>query len=946
MPVLVPAALALPLVIALPLLFGTAVAPIAARTSRAAAAWTAAMVTTGALALVGTQSVAVFAGEVPHASWPWVPDIGLDLALRFDGLALLFALLILGIGLLVILYAHYYLSEQDPAGKFFGLLMLFMAAMLGIVLADNLLLLVVFWELTSVSSFLLVGYWSDRADARQGARMALTVTGAGGLALLAGVLILGAIAGTFEISALAAAREHVQADPLFPVALLLILVGAFTKSAQVPFHFWLPEAMAAPTPASAYLHSATMVKAGIFLLMRLYPVLGGNALFEYVVVTVGLVTMVFGAYVAIFKHDLKGLLAYSTISHLGLIVFLIGLDSPLSSVAAVFHVVNHATFKASLFMAAGIIDHECGTRDMRRINGLWRYMPHTAVLAIVASAAMAGVPLLNGFLSKEMFFAEALDLRDLRLLGVVAPFVATLGGAFGVAYSARFIHDVFWNGEPRDLPKTPHEPPRFMKIPVEILAVVCVAVGVAPALTVAPIVGLAARDVFGAPLPEFSIALWHGLNWPLAMSIVATAGGLALYWALARNYALHLHAPSGWTARLAFTRAIDALFALARRVTRVLDTGSLQRQIALLVAAAVVLAATPIAASGLATGARPLLPVPPLAAVAWLVLCVAALACVLLHRERLVAVVLVGAVGLVVAVAFLYLSGPDLALTQLSVEVVTTVLLLMALALLPRRSPPESSAGRRLRDAALAGAAGTGLAAVAFAAMTRDLQSISWYFMENAVARGGGANAVNVILVDFRGFDTYGEVTVLAIAALGVAALMTGMHARRPATDPDGRAWDPQRFPLVFAIAARWLLPFALVVSVYVFLRGHNAPGGGFVAGLVTASALVMHYMAYGFARTDARLGIDFARVAGTGLAVAGATGLGALFFGSPFLTSAHAHPALRGSRRSAARDRGAVRSRRLYGGRGCDAVDARRAGERVAAHPREPLSEGEWRSW
>jgi multicomponent K+:H+ antiporter subunit A len=880
-------------IVLVPLVLGTTLAPLAARRSRAAAAWAAAAVTLAALAIVGTQAGAVFAGESPRVSWPWVSHIGLDLALRLDGLALLFALLILAIGLLVILYAHYYLSERDPAGKFFGLLMLFMAAMLGIVLADNLLLLVVFWELTSVSSFLLVGYWSDRADARQGARMALTVTGAGGLALLAGVLILGAIAGTYDISALEATRERVQADPLFPVALLLILVGAFTKSAQVPFHFWLPEAMAAPTPASAYLHSATMVKAGIFLLLRLYPVLGGNALFEYVVVTVGLVTMVFGAYVAIFKHDLKGLLAYSTISHLGLIVFLIGLDSPLSSVAAVFHVVNHATFKASLFMAAGIIDHECGTRDMRRINGLWKVMPYTATLAIVAAAAMAGVPLLNGFLSKEMFFAEALELRDLGLLGTIAPFAATLGGAFGVAYSARFIHDVFWNGAPRDLPKSPHEPPRFMKLPVEILVVVCVVVGMAPALTVAPLVGLAARDVFGAPLPDFSIAIWHGFTWPLAMSAIAFAGGLALYWALARRYNLHLHAPSGWTARLVFTRKINAVFALARHVTRAFDSGSLQRQLALLVTAAVVLAGVPLVASGLAFGARPLLPVPPLAAVAWLVLVAAALACVLLHRDRLVAVVLVGAVGLVVATAFLYLSAPDLALTQLSVEVVTTVLLLMALALLPRRSPRESSAGRRLRDAMLAGTAGVGLAAVAFAAMTRDLESISWYFMENTVSKGGGANAVNVILVDFRGFDTYGEITVLAIAALGVAALMTGMRAQRSATDPDGRVWDPQRFPLVFTIAARWMLPFALVVSVYVFLRGHNSPGGGFVAGLVTASALVMHYMAYGFARTDARLGIDFARVAGIGLAVAGATGLGALFFGQPFLTSAQGHPAI-----------------------------------------------------
>ncbi|HSD53857.1 MAG TPA: monovalent cation/H+ antiporter subunit A [Burkholderiales bacterium] len=885
------ATIALPLVVLLPLLVGTALAPVAARISRAAAAWAAAVVTLGALAIVSTQAGAVFAGAAPRASWPWVPDIGLELALRLDGLALLFAILILAIGLLVILYAHYYLSEKDPAGKLFGLLMLFMAAMLGIALADNLLLLIVFWELTSVSSFLLVGYWGDRAEARQGARMALAVTGAGGLAMLAGFLILGALAGTYEISTLAVGRERVQADPLFPVALGLILAGAFTKSAQFPFHFWLPEAMAAPTPVSAYLHSATMVKAGVFLLLRLHPVLGGNAVFEYVVCTVGLVTMVFGAYVAIFKHDLKGLLAYSTISHLGLIVFLIGLDSPLSSVAAVFHTVNHATFKASLFMAAGIIDHECGTRDMRRINGLWKYMPYTATLAIVASAAMAGVPLLNGFLSKEMFFAEALDLRGLGLLGTIAPLAATLGGAFGVAYSARFIHDVFWNGEPRGLPKTPHEPPRFMKVPVEIFVVVCVAVGVAPALTVAPIVGLAARDVVGAPLPDYSIAIWHGLTWPLAMSAIASAGGIALYWALQRKYRLHLHVPSGWTARLAFTHAVDALFALARRVTRAIDADSLQRQVALLVAVTVIVTAAALLGSGLSLGPRALLAVPLLGAVAWLVLIAASLACVLLHRDRLVAVVLAGAVGLVVATAFLYLSAPDLALTQLSVEVVTTVLLLMALALLPRRSPRESSSGRRLRDAVLAGSAGLGVAVMAFAALTRNLESISWYFMETAVPKGGGANAVNVILVDFRGFDTYGEINVLAVAALGVAALMTGMRARRPDSDPDGRTWSPQKFPLLFAVAARWMLPFALLVSVYVFLRGHNAPGGGFVAGLVTAIALVMHYMANGFARTQARLGLDFARVAALGLAIAGATGLGALYFGKPFLSSAYGHP-------------------------------------------------------
>jgi multicomponent K+:H+ antiporter subunit A len=886
--------MALLAIVLAPLLLGTTLAPLAARRSRAAAAWAAAAVTAAAFALLVAQAPTVIGGEAVHYFRPWVGSLGLNIAFRLHGLGLLFAGLILGIGLLVILYAHYYLGEDDPAGRFFGLLMLFMSSMLGIVLADNLLCLFVFWELTSLSSFLLIGYWNRRAESRQGARMALAVTGGGGLAMLAGFLVLGTAGGTFEISALEAARDRVQADPLFPVALVLVLLGAFTKSAQFPFHFWLPEAMAAPTPVSAYLHSATMVKAGIFLLMQLYPVLGGSALFEYVVCTVGLTTFVFGAYVAVFKHDLKGLLAYSTVSHLGLIVFLIGLDSPLSSIAAVFHVVNHATFKASLFMAAGIIDHECGTRDMRRINGLFRYMPYTGTLAIVAAASMAGVPLLNGFLSKEMFFAEALELHHLGVLGAVAPVAVTLGGAFGVAYSARFIHDVFFNGAPRDLPRTPHEPPRFMQAPVEVLVVVCVAVGVLPGITVEGIVDIATADVLGAgTLPEHSFALWHGFNVPLAMSALALALGLAFYWALQRRYRLHLHAPSGWTARLVFTRALDGLFALAARLTGAFDAGSLQRQVALLVGVAVVLGAAPLLGSGLAAGPRPLVPVTPLAAAAWLALAGAALGAVLAHRHRLVAVILVGAAGLVVALGFLWFSAPDLALTQLAVEVVTTVLLLMALALLPRESPRESGPGRKLRDAALAAAAGLGVTVLALAVLTREPETMAWYFIENAVSAGGGANVVNVILVDFRGIDTLGEITVLVIAALGAFALMERMRAPRPSTDPTGTPWSRERFPLLFSMAARWMLPFALLVSIYIFLRGHNAPGGGFIAGLVTAIAVLMQYMANGFARTQARLRLDFARVAGAGLLVAGTTGAGAFWFGRPFLTSAHGHPSV-----------------------------------------------------
>jgi len=869
---------ALPLVIGLPLVAGTALAVLAGRRSATAAAWALAAAAAAALVLVLAGLPAVFAGEVPAAFWPWVPELGLDVALRLDGLAALFAILILATGLLVILYARYYLGAEDPPGRFYGQLAFFMAAMLGVALADNLLLLAVFWELTSVASFLLIGFWHRRADARQGARMALAVTGAGGLAMLAGFLLLGEIAGTYEISALAGRHDAIVADPRYPAALALVLLGAFTKSAQFPFHFWLPEAMAAPTPVSAYLHSATMVKAGVFLLARLYPALGGTPLFVHVVATVGLVTFVFGAYVAIFKHDLKGLLAYSTVSQLGLITFLIGLDSPMSTVAAVFHIVNHATFKASLFMAAGIVDHECGTRDMRRINGLWKYMPYTATLAIVAAAAMAGVPLLNGFLSKEMFFAEALDLRGLGLLGALAPGAVLAGGAFGVAYSARFIHDVFFNGEPRDLPRTPHEPPRFMKVPVEILVAVCLAVGVAPALTVAPLIDAASRAVLAGPPPEYSLALWHGFTAPLALSMLATLGGATIYWALQRRYNLHLHVPSGWTARLAFQRLMDAALAAAARITQALENGRLQRSLACLFAVALVLGATPLLGSGLAIGGRPPAPLSPAGVVAAIVLAGATLGCAVFHRHRLVAVVLVGAAGLVVSAAFLQFSAPDLALTQLAVEVVTTVLLLLALVALPRTGPAESSPIRRARDALLAAGFGLGAGLVALAAMTRPLETIAWYFVEKSVPLGGGTNVVNVILVDFRGFDTFGELTVLVLAALGVAALAAGTRPARPA-----------EVPLLLAVAARWLLPLALVVSIFLFVRGHNAPGGGFVAGLVTAAALLVQFMAGHGPRL--RLRHRYVRIAAAGLAVAGATGAGAWFWSKPFLTSAHGEP-------------------------------------------------------
>jgi multicomponent K+:H+ antiporter subunit A len=863
---------------------------------RRAAAWIAGGITLSALALLLAMAPAVFGGQTLLVQWPWIPDIGLNLGFRLDGLALMFALLITAVGLLIVLYAAYYLGADDPSGKFFALLMLFMAAMLGIVLSDNLLLLVVFWELTSVSSFLLVGYWGHRAEARASARMALAVTGGGGLAMLAGIVLLGQAGGSYELSVLLERGDLIRAHAHYPLILGLILIGCFTKSAQVPFHFWLPEAMAAPTPVSAYLHSATMVKAGVFLLARLYPVIGGTEAFQFWVSGAGLVTLAFAAYVAVFKHDLKGLLAYSTISHLGLIVFLLGLNSPLSKVAAVFHILNHATFKASLFMTAGIIDHETGTRDMRRLGGLVRYLPWTATLAMVAAASMAGVPLANGFLSKEMFFEEAVQAGGTWW---IIPAIAVFAGICSVAYSLRFIHDVFFNGPPRDLPHgAPHEPPLFMKVPVAILVVICVLVGVLPAATFGPLVAVAATAVVGGPPPDYYLAVWHGFNIPLLMSAIALAGGILMYLALQRRFNLHLHHPARVTGRLLFTHALDRLQAGAGRLTAWMENGSLQRYMALLVLAAVVVGAWPMLQGDAVhtAGERTLQPASALGVIMWVILLAAGTALVLGHHDRLRAVVLAGVIGLITALSFEAMSAPDLALTQLSVEVVTTALLLMGLALLPHRTPRESGRVRIGRDAVLSVAAGGGMAWLAWLMLTRDPTNLSWYFLENSVSKGGGTNAVNVVLVDFRSFDTFGEITVLGIAALGVLAVLHGMHVKR-APAQEGLPWSFSQPSLMLRVVARFILPLALAFSAYIFWRGHNMPGGGFIAGLITAAALVLQYMALGQREAESLLGGDatrrFSRWIAVGLGIAAVTGIGAFFFDRPFLTSAHAHPYL-----------------------------------------------------
>jgi multicomponent K+:H+ antiporter subunit A len=888
------AAALLPFLIALPVV-GSLLLLLVPNEKRRLAASLAGVVAVAALAIVLAASPAVFFGEVARWRVDWLPQIGLAFGFRMDGLAWLFALIICAIGALVVLYAAYYLHHSDPAARFFAFLLLFKAAMLGVVLADNLLLLVVFWELTSLSSFLLIGYWSHRDDAREGAKMALTITAAGGLCLLAGVLLLGHMVGGFDLELVLASGDTIRAHPLYVPALALILLGAFTKSAQFPFHFWLPHAMAAPTPVSAYLHSATMVKAGVFLLARLYPALGGSEAWFWMVAPVGLATLIIGAWIAIFQHDLKGLLAYSTISHLGLITLLFGIDSKLAVVAAVFHIINHATFKASLFMAAGIIDHECGSRDMRQLNGLARLMPVTATLGIVAASAMAGVPLLNGFLSKEMFFTEAVRHNAGGVMDWLLPAGATLAGLLSVAYSLRFVHDVFFNGEPVGLDRVPHEPPRFMRVPVEMLVALCVAVGVAPALTVAPLLEVAAQAALSggpyAPLPEYTLALWHGFNLPLAMSLVAMVGGAALYFGLQRRVNLHtvVRLPlwiesGGREAFVAFTRMkLDAARAFDQRVAN----GSLQRYLLLLVLVSVafgLIGAWPESLAW-AKAQQPTQSAGLPGLMLFIVGCAAAFATARWHRQRLTALVLLGAVGLVVALVFVLFSAPDLALTQLLVEMVTIILMMMALRWLPDDSPPESRPGagwRRLRDALVAIVAGTALAALAWALLTRPFDSIAQFFLDQTIPLGGGANAVNVILVDFRAYDTLGEITVLGIAALAIHALLAGQRAT-PALHP------PRRSAFLPPVASV-LLPLAVLLALHLFLRGHNAPGGGFIAGLVLALGLVLQTVAYGAGWAAQRVGADFRGWIGWGLLIAGGAGIGSFFFAAPFLTSTYAY--------------------------------------------------------
>lgn len=744
--------------------FGLAlVAPFLSRRLGNSAGWILSLLPTG-LTLYFVSILPPAAADAPVMfSTPWAPELGLLFSFQADGLGLLFALLISGVGALVVVYAGGYLKGNPDLGKFYAWLFIFMGGMLGVALADNMILLFVFWELTSISSYMLIGFEHARESARAAALQAFLVTGGGGLALLAGLLLLGQAGGTLELSGILRQGDVVRASPLYLPAGILILLGAFTKSAQFPFHFWLPNAMEAPTPVSAYLHSATMVKAGVYLLARLGPALNGTELWIYGVGAVGAATMLIGGYLALLQTDLKRLLAYSTVSALGMLTLLIGLGSSHALEAAVVLLLAHGLYKGALFLVAGALDHETGTRDVTRLGGLFSRMKITGVAAGLAALSMAGLPPLFGFISKELSYEVALEFGPWITAAIV------LGGLFFVIVA--FIVGVgpFW-GSSKPTPQPPHEAPASMWLGPLTLAGLSLIFGLFPnpagELLISPAVSAAVGEAVSVKL-----ALWHGVNTALILSLATVAAGLALFAARQplRSGLSRLTWP--WGPSFLYDRALDGLNAIARGQTRLLQSGFLRYYLFTVVIVATGLAGYTLLTRGGWHWPEEVNDIRFYEVALGCLILVAALVTTL-SWSRLGAVAALGVAGYGVALIYLLFGAPDLAMTQFLIESLTVILFVLAFYHLPHFTQ-LSSKGSRLRDVLIALLAGGLMTSLVLSAVGVQLYpSISNYFVANALPLAHGRNIVNVILVDFRGIDTMGEITVLGIAAIGVYVLL------------------------------------------------------------------------------------------------------------------------------------------------------------------------------
>lgn len=745
------------------------VAPFLAGWLRGWTGWFLAIYPAAVFAYLLSEMPQVAEGEAIRQSFAWAPSVGLNLSFRLDGLSQILALLISGIGTLVVIYTGGYLGGHQYAGRFYAFLLAFMASMLGVVFSDNLLLMFLFWELTSFTSYLLIGFESEKADARKAALQALLVTGSGGLILLAGVLMLGSLGGSFEISELLTRRDIIEQDPRAPWVLVLLLLGAFTKSAQFPFHFWLPNAMAAPTPASAYLHSSTMVKAGIYLMARIHVLFAGTDTWLYMVTTAGAITMVAGAYLAIRETYFKRLLAYTTMSVLGLLTMLLGMGTSKYAVeAAMTFLVAHALYKAALFLVAGAVDHETGQRDIKNLGGLAKSMPLVATAAGLAALSMAGVMGTFGFMAKELLFEAAMHSTWYLVLTIAA----LIAGSLMVTVAALVGWQPFF-GPRQDVLKHAHNGPLSLWLGPLVLSIFGLTVGIFPWILDGNVIGPAVSAVLQEPR-DFHLVLWHGFNAALVLDIVALAAGLALFcfitpirdtlqrWDLSGRYG-----PTKW-----YEGALHGLNVVAAGQTRFLQNGYLRLYLLTIVLTTVIL----VGGVMLFSKALP----PEIFTISDLQFHEVGLALIILvaagmavhASNRLSAIAALGVVGYGVGILYVMFGAPDLAITQFVIETLTVILFVLVFYRLEAYTPLSSTA-TRFRDLVISVSAGALMTfLVLLAGESQWFPTIAQYYKENSAPLAHGHNIVNVILVDFRGIDTMGEITVLAIAGLGVYALL------------------------------------------------------------------------------------------------------------------------------------------------------------------------------
>lgn len=753
--------------------------------------WFAAFIAFLSFALIGTVAPLIVEGHVINHSVPWLPSAGIQFGIYADGLSMMIGFIASGIGVIIMSYSCGYMSHKEDLPRYYQYLLLFMGSMIGMVFSSNLIQLFIFWELTSITSFMLIGYWRNNPASIYGATKSLLLTAGGGLFMLAGFLLLHGMTGTFDLTAILhnpATVQTIKAHPLFLVTLILILIGATAKSAQGPFYIWLPNAMEAPTPVSAFLHSATMVKAGIYLVARIHPIFSGTEAWFILVSGIGIFTMLLAGFLAFRQTDIKAILAYSTISQLAYMMTMYGYttysEPGIGVVAATFHLLNHATFKACLFLVAGIVAHETATRDIRKLGGLRKEMPLTFIITTIAALSMAGVPPLNGFLSKEMFYESSIEMGHLLggPLEFLIPAVAVLAGVFTFAYSVKLIDGIFL-GERHDehLPEHVHEAPAVMLIPAAFLAGLVILIGLLPSAAMHYVIEPATAGIL---LEEVHIhaALWHGFTPSLLMTILTFITGIVLYTRYDAIAAWQDRTNARWpwfSVNYFYDRVVDGAKGKTAVFASFMQPGPVKTYISAMLLLVAVLGMIPVfflTASVIPANLD--FNIPPYEALILGLMVISALAAAFL-KKYLHAIIALSGVGYLVSLIFIYLKAPDLALTQVLVETLSTIIFLLVIVKIPQTFREKITASVLARDIILSSVVALTVLILLLNAthgIIDPLESLSYYFAEKSLSLAGGHNIVNVIIVDFRGYDTLGEISVLCLAALGVYNLI---HSRR-----------------------------------------------------------------------------------------------------------------------------------------------------------------------